>query len=202
MTRLLLIRHGRSTWNAQGRLQGQADPPLDDVGREQAYRLVDRLRHDSPATLFSSPLQRARQTAEILADALGLSIVIDERLKEYDVGEITGLTWEQLVQAYPKVAEGWKKAEAVAIPGEEGRASFRTRVVAAFDDIHSRHSDGTSAVISHGGTLGTYLVDLLGLSTCFAPFRFDTGSLSVVQLDPVKPRVVLLNDTCHLEEGL
>lgn len=200
--RLLLIRHGRSTWNAQGRIQGQADPPLDDVGRDQAHKLAERLRGNPPTTLYSSPLQRARETAEIIANGLGVSVAADERLSEYGVGALTGLTSRQVVQQYPEVAERWNNAQSLTIPGEEGRESFRARVVAAFDDIRSQHSEGTSAVISHGGTLGSYLVHLLGLSISFTPFRFDNGSLSIVQPHRVKPRILLLNDTCHLREDL
>ena len=104
MTRLLLIRHGRSTWNADKRIQGQADPPLDEVGREQARRLAERLRGDPPVALYTSPLQRARETAEIVGQALDVPVVPDGRLKEYDVGAITGLTWEQVVEQHPDVA--------------------------------------------------------------------------------------------------
>jgi probable phosphoglycerate mutase len=72
ITRLLLIRHGRSTWNAAGRIQGQADPPLDDVGQEQARRLAERLLEDHPAILYASPLQRARET-EFIGDNMLLN---------------------------------------------------------------------------------------------------------------------------------
>jgi len=198
MARLLLIRHGRSTWNAAGRIQGQADPPLDDVGREQARQLGERLLANRPVALYTSPLRRATETAGIIGDRLGISPVPDERLKEYDVGDITGLTWEQVVKQHPGVATDWKNAEEPCIPGEEGRDRFRARVVAAFEEIGSQHSGEAAGVVAHGGTLGTYLVHLLGLSISYSPFGFDNGSLSIVQLDAVKPRILLLNDTCHL----
>lgn len=203
MTRLFLIRHGRSTWNAARRIQGQADPPLDEVGREQARRLAERLRDDPPAALYTSPLQRARETAEILGQALGVPVVPDERLKEYDVGAITGLTWEQVVEQHPDMAQRWAEAlEDIEIPGEEGGAPFRARVVAAFGEILARHAEGTVGVVTHGGTLGTYLNHLIGLPTRFSPFRFDNGALSIVkvnvEMNPVRPRILLLNDTCHL----
>ena len=98
MTRLMLIRHGRSTWNAEGRIQGQADPPLDEMGREQARRLAERLHGEPIVALYTSPLLRARETAGIIGQALDVPVTPDERLKEYDVGDVAGLTWDQLVE--------------------------------------------------------------------------------------------------------
>jgi len=198
VTRLLLIRHGRSTWNAARRIQGCADPPLDEVGWEQARYLAQRLRNEEIATLYTSPLRRARETAGIIGGALGVPVLPDERLKEYDVGDITGLTWEQVMEQYPDVARHWEHAsESLEIPGAEGRAPFRARVVAAFGEILSRHAEGTVGVVAHGGTLGIYLNHLIGLPTWFSPFRFANGSLSIVEVNPVRPRIALLNDTCH-----
>ncbi len=203
MTRLFLIRHGRSTWNTAKRIQGCADPPLDEVGREQTRRLAERLREEAVVALYTSPLQRAQETAEIIGQALGVPVMPDERLKEYDVGDITGLTWEQVVEQHPHVARRWIEAsESLEIPGEEGDASFRARVAAAFGEIIAQHTDGPIGVVAHGGTLGTYLNHLIGLPTRFSPFRFGNGSLSIVEVDPVRPRIVLLNDTCHLGEGI
>jgi len=194
LTRLLLIRHGRSVWNAQGRIQGRADPPLDELGREQARRLAERLRQEAVVALYTSPLRRAQETADIIGRALDVPVVPDERLQEYDVGDIAGLTWEQVVERYPDVAHRWAEAqEELGIPGEEGHGPFRARVVAAFGDIVSRHADGPVGVVAHGGTLGTYLNHLIGLQTRASPFRFDNGSLSVVEANPVRPRIVLLN---------
>jgi len=203
MTHLLLIRHGRSTWNAERRIQGQADPPLDEVGREQARRVAGRLREKAVVALYTSPLQRAQETAEIIGQALDVPVMSDERLKEYDVGAITGLTWEQIVEQYPDTARRWEEDPgSVELPGGEGSTPFQTRVVTAFGEILSRHEEETVGVVAHGGTLGTYLNHLVGLPTQFSPFHFANGSLSIVELNPARPRIVLLNDTCHLGEKL
>jgi len=199
VTRLFLIRHGRSVWNAEHRIQGQADSPLDEVGREQAHRLAERLHEDPPVALYTSPLRRAQETAEIIGDALGMPVVPDGRLKEYNVGDITGLTWVQIEERYPEAARRWAEDPgSVEFPGEEGSTPFRARVAAAFSDILSRHTEGPVGVVAHGGTLGAYLNHLIGLPTQFSPFRFGNGSLSIVEVNPVRPRIVLLNDTCHL----
>ncbi|MEA3339655.1 MAG: histidine phosphatase family protein [Chloroflexota bacterium] len=201
MTRLLLIRHARSTWNAAGRIQGQADPPLDDVGREQARRLAERLRNDPPVVLYTSPLQRAQETADTIGQALDIGVTPDERLEEYDVGEMAGLTWEQVVERYPDIARRWVKAEEGAkFPGAEEGGAFRDRVAAAFDEIIARCEKGPLGVVTHGGVLGTYLNHLIGLTTWRSPFRFGNASLSIVEVNPARPRILLLNDTCHLGE--
>ena len=149
--------------------------------------------------LYTSPLQRAKETAEIIGQALDVPVAPDERLKEYDVGDIAGLTWEQVVERYPNVARRWAEAEEVVeFPGAEKGESFRARVAAAFDEILSRNAEGPIGVVAHGGTLGTYLNHLIGLPTWRSPFSFGNGSLSIVEVNPVRPRILLLNDTCHL----
>jgi len=199
VTRLFLIRHGRSVWNATGRIQGCADPPLDGVGREQARQLAERLRQGTLVALYTSPLQRARETADIIGQVLGVEVVPDERLKEYDVGDITGLTWEQITEQYPDVTRRWAEAsESLEIPGEEGNGPFRERVVTAFDEIVARHEEGPAGVVAHGGVLGIYLNHLIGMPAWLSPFRFGNGSLSIVEVNPVRPRIVLVNDVCHL----
>src|SRR3990172_1726506 len=90
MTLLYLIRHGRSTWNAEGRVQGQADAPLDDTGREQAQKLAQKLRDIGFEAFYSSPLSRASETAKIVAEPHDLPITLDERLMERSFGDWTG----------------------------------------------------------------------------------------------------------------
>ncbi len=201
MTRLYLIRHGRSTWNAQRRWQGLSDPPLDDVGRDQARRLAERLRgngHELVA-LYTSPLQRAQETADIIGETLDLPVVSDDRLKERNIGVFTGLTIAQFEEQYPDVLRRMAEAdENLMIPGEEDAGQFRALVATFFDEIVTRHGEGPVGVVSHGGTLGTYLNHLIGLSSRFSPFRFGNTSLSIVDVDPARPRIVLLNDICHV----
>ena len=203
MIRLYLVRHGCSVWNTEGRIQGQADPPLDVIGREQARRLASRLCDESLVAVYTSPLRRAWETADIIGQALDVPVVPDERLQEYDVGDISGLTWEQVAEQYPEVMRRWAEDRGgLDIPhrmaNEEGSGPFRSRVVAAFSDILAQHAGDAVGVVAHGGTLGTYLNHLIELPTWNSPFRFDNASLSIVEVNSVRPRIVLLNDVCHL----
>lgn len=205
MTRLILIRHGQSTWNAERRFQGWADPPLDDVGREQARRLAERLQGNGKGmvALYTSPLQRARETAEIIGETLELPVISDERLKECGVGVLTGLTWAQIEEQYPDVKQSFEEAdENIKIQGGEDTEMFRARVTAVFDEIVAQHAGETVGVVSHGGTLGAYFNHLIGLPGRFSPFRFGNTSLSVVEVNPTHPRILLANDTCHLGEEI
>jgi broad specificity phosphatase PhoE len=204
---LLLIRHGESIGNAERRIQGQADFPLTERGREQACALAERLLREERAvsTIYASDLSRAAQTAEILAANMNVPIIFDTRLREYDAGVLNGLVWDEIEHLYPEIWRGlqdnsvWR-----TFPKAEGNESFCTRLAAALTDIRANNSeDDTVAVVSHGGSLGTILAHLLGMDTGLpAPFRFGNTSLSIVAFGPDRMRLALMNDTCHLDGNL
>ena len=204
--RLLLIRHGQSEGNAARRIQGQAEYPLNALGREQARRLAQRLaaEHDGIAAVYTSSLGRAVETAEILAQAVGAPVVPDDRLQEYDVGELTGLTWKDVREQFPQVYAAWMAdvEEWIPIPGGEGNENFCQRVHEVFAEIAARHEgDQTVVVVSHGGTLGAYLADIIGHPPGRRHrFYFANASLTIVDLSRRRPRLIQHNDTCHLAD--
>lgn len=205
--KLLLIRHGQSVANAQGRLQGQFDSPLSDAGREQARALARRLRREEwpISAIYASDLIRAAETAEILAAVLDAPVALDERLREYDVGVLNGIIWNEIEFRYPDIWHGLHhSSEWVPIPEEEGNDAFHERLVAALADVQSRHGEEESvAIVSHGGSLGMILAYLLGMDTGRpTPFRFGNTSLSIVELGSQEPRLWVMNDTCHLDGDL
>jgi len=205
--RLLCIRHGQSVANNEGRFQGQSDSPLTDLGREQARALARRLAREgwSLSAILTSDLSRAAETAQILGDALRTPVFPDERLREHDVGILTGLTLAQIEQQYPEIMRALNHDPVLpVIPGEESQDAFRRRVVSMLDLIRSSHSEEHAvAIVSHGRTLGMILVHLLGLDPDRRmPFRFGNTSLSVVELYPHRNLLASLNDLCHLDDGL
>lgn len=149
MPRFLLIRHGESTWNAEGRWQGWADPPLSAVGEQQARDAVEHLRDAGLTRVASSDLQRARRTAEIVADSLGLgAVLVVPDLRERDVGSFSGLTREEIDVRFP----GW---DHVALaPGAEPSSVFATRVRRGLDQVAlAVDDDDVVLVATHGGSI-------------------------------------------------
>ena len=204
---LLLIRHGESVANTEGRLQGQMDSPLTEQGREQADALARRLvRERWPvSSIYSSDLCRATDTAAILGAALQAPVLLDERLREYDVGVLAGLTRADIEQQYPEL---WRMSRQSpiwpAVPGEEGNEAFGQRITSVLDDIRSAHEDEqVIAVVSHGRTLGMMLMYLLGIDLGRrTPFRFGNASLTVLEVRPHANVLACLNDMCHLNNDL
>jgi len=155
MSRLLLVRHGESEWNALGRWQGQADPPLSDHGRHQAAVAARHL--GAVDVVVASTLQRARHTASIVAEALGVGPVLDDaRLIERDAGEWSGLTRAEIKAAWPGyLAENpedrWIERRP---PGWEPDSSLLVRAEEALCDIADRlGADDTALVVTHGGVI-------------------------------------------------
>ena len=156
MTRLLLLRHAESEWNAQGRWQGLADPPLSPRGLQQAGAAGALLGGYGITALASSHLHRARTTAESIAPALGLSrrLVIDADLREYDVGRWSGLTRPEIEAEWPGGIEDWRHGRLAATPGGETRDGFVARITAAVSRLAATRPAETYLVITHGGVIG------------------------------------------------
>jgi len=205
MTQLLLIRHAQSTWNADGRIQGWADPPLNETGLDQACKLAQRLVADGHAiaAIYSSPLLRAKQTAEQVSQIFDLPVQTDDRLKENNVGQLTGLTGPEVEQRFPEwLAARRASLEWMPPPEGEDRDHFVSRAVAVMTDIVANHAGQTVAVVSHGGTLGVYLAHLLEMPIHRSlPFQFENTSLSIVKVGEHRIRLLKLNDTAHLMNG-
>lgn len=149
MTRLLLVRHGQSEWNAVGRWQGQADPPLSPLGLAQARQAAASLRGDVDA-LVSSDLQRASETARIMAEHLELGPVsVIRQWRERDVGQFTGLTRSEIEARWPGIL-----AEPTPdIPGGEPSTALLRRGLEAVDEVVRTYGDARVLVVSHGGLI-------------------------------------------------
>jgi broad specificity phosphatase PhoE len=164
-TRVLLVRHGETDWNAAGRWQGHAPVPLNQEGLTQSTALGQYLAQNGYRidALFSSDLKRAMQTAGEIAAPLGLSIQADPRLREVDLGEWQGLTHGE-AEAWDPVHYAAFRADYYTVPPPNGesRNALKVRVRAGFDDIIARHREQTVVLVSHGGTLGMLIESLFG----------------------------------------
>jgi broad specificity phosphatase PhoE len=152
---LLLVRHGQSTWNASGRWQGQADPPLSPLGQAQAAHAARRLADADLTGVVASDLARARQTAEIVAAALGLGdVTVDAGLRERDVGEWEGLTRAEIEERFPGLLAAWGEGRIDAPPGGEPDAVLAARAKAALGTLIRPRGDGDRIlVVTHGGVI-------------------------------------------------
>lgn len=156
-TRLLLIRHGETAWNAEGRLQGQLDVPLSQAGIWQAARLAARLANEAAErvdAVVSSDLARAWLTAQPLAAGLRLEIQAEPRLRERHFGRFEGHTVEEIAARWPAEFVQWRERDpAWPIPDGESGQQFMDRVLAALHDITLAYRGRTVAVVAHGGVL-------------------------------------------------
>jgi broad specificity phosphatase PhoE len=148
MRTLVLARHGQTDWNAEGRWQGHADPPLNERGRVEAKALGASLAACGIDAIYSSDLARTRETAEIVGARLGLPVVLDVRLREVDVGEWSGLTSSEIEQLYPGAMEQRREGMTGWTTGEDLEAMGR-RVLEALLAIE----DERALVVTHGGAL-------------------------------------------------
>jgi broad specificity phosphatase PhoE len=163
MTPLWLIRHGQTDWNLEGRYQGQSDAPLNAAGRAQAETLARQLTGKPFAALYSSDLQRARETAEIIGASVGLSPQGDVRLREINQGEWEGQLVTEIIARYQQ-AWAERKADPLGAraPGGESVAEVAARASEAADVIAHRHPRGAVLIVSHGLTLATLLCQARG----------------------------------------
>ena len=145
MARILLVRHGQSVWNADGRWQGQADPPLSELGEKQAVDAASSL--GMVDAIYASDLVRAHHTAELVAAQLGSDVVVEPRLRERTAGEWEGRTRAEIDEGWPGYLETGRRPA-----GYEPDDSVLERVLAVLDDIASAH-DGEVLVITHGGVV-------------------------------------------------
>jgi glucosyl-3-phosphoglycerate phosphatase len=160
LRRIVILRHGRTAWNAERRYQGQADPPLDAVGQAQAIQAAGLIAAMEPDVLISSDLQRAHRTASKVASLTGLELVLDPRLRERNLGHWEGLTRDEVEARYPDEFADWRAGRDVTRRGGETRDEVAKRamsVVVALPDVE------LAVLVSHGATAMCLTAELLGL---------------------------------------
>jgi len=166
LRRVLLLRHARTSWNAERRFQGQADPPLDDVGRSQAYEVAPLIAAVRPNLLVSSDSARAMQTAAVVGELTGLPVHAEPRLRERGLGHWEGLTREEVADKYPDEYADWMAGRDVSRRGGETRDAVADRALAAFDEM----SDIPIAVlVTHSATAMALTNALLGIPQAVHP---------------------------------
>ena len=199
-TRLILIRHGETAWNRATRIQGHTDIPLSPLGLAQAERVAEALADERLAAIYSSDLSRARQTAEALARAQGLPVRLDASLRERAFGRFEGLSWDQIVQAYPEESARWRRREPdFAVGGGESLNTFSARCLDAARRAAAAHPGDSIALVAHGGVLDC-LYRAATRAALEAPRSWQLGNATINRLLATSEGFTLVgwNDDRHL----
>lgn len=199
--RLLLVRHGESEWNALGRLQGQADPPLSKLGRRQAAHAAARLVDQGIDLIVSSDLERARDTAAALATSIGLPVQTREDLREVDLGSWTGISRDQVERDAPELWRRWREDGVEGWEGGEKYADAMVRIAGAVTALATAHQGETVVAVSHGGSIRLVTCHLLGMPASEVGRIMSIGNASITEFQVSADgsgRLVRLNDNAHL----
>lgn len=199
---LFLVRHGRTKANKENRFQGCIDYPLSLTGREDAQQTAHRLASLSIDVIYSSPLKRAYDTAEIIARYQKKEVRVLSSLKEFSWGVIEGLTGEEIEKEYPLLAYSLRRGfQRGSIPGQEPFDVFWNRVNRTINFFCGAYAGKRVLVVSHGRFLNAFMVGFLNMNVQKSwPFRFAHGSLSFLEMNREGRRVLIyFNDTCHLK---
>ncbi|MCW7539859.1 histidine phosphatase family protein [Aquabacterium sp. A7-Y] len=202
LTRVIAIRHGETAWNADSRIQGHLDIPLNDKGLWQAERLAEALADEHIDAIYSSDLTRAHQTAQAVAATRGLSIERDAGLRERGFGEFQGQSFREIEARWPEQALRWRRRDPAFGPaGGEALQVFYDRVVTTASRIAARHPGQNIALVAHGGVLDCLYraatrVDLQAART------WELGNASINRLLYTGEGFMLVGwaDTSHLNE--
>ncbi len=213
MLQVILVRHGETDWNRSRRVQGgNSDTLLNEVGEEQAARLALRLRQERIQAIYSSPLQRALDTAQAIARYHQMEVHIEPDLRELNVGELEGVLVSKLgkrldelltapVRDAVQVETGesvWDKLQRI---GAESLAELQQRAWDAVRRIVHPHSDGVIVVVSHYFAILTIICAVLNLPVSqIGRFRLGAGSISTIVFEEPAPRLTLFGESCHLVE--
>jgi broad specificity phosphatase PhoE len=207
---LLLCRHGQSDWNAAGRYQGRLDDAaLSPLGRAQAVALAARLAPRLLTAIYTSPLQRARQTAEAVAShplplaegrGEGLPVIVRSELTDVDHGQWSGLRHAEVEARWPELSRAWREEPgSVRFPGGESLMEVRARALGFLAWVRHEHAGGQLLVITHGEVLQLMLASFLDMQpNQLWRLPADHCGLSIIE-DYEVPLVMAINDTCHLK---
>jgi probable phosphoglycerate mutase len=200
-TRILLVRHGETDWNAIGRIQGHSDTPLNAAGRQQAQRTAQRLAREPIGGLYSSDLARAFETATIIGAPLGLRVVASPRLRERQYGLWEGLTSAEIQAHYPEQFAIWRaRTTDFAPPQGETRNGLLTRALAELQAIARRHIGEMVVVVTHGGLCYVLINHILGsVDGDQREFTFGNASIHTLEVTGDQWSVLSMNETAHLQ---
>jgi broad specificity phosphatase PhoE len=200
--KLILIRHGETEWNKQRRIQGcRSDTRLSQKGLEQADRLAAALRKERVDAIYASPMKRASETAQIIAEACKLQVHVFNELREIDAGELDGLFERELTGPYETAWKEFRNGNAsTPLPGGESLQDVQKRTSWAVDRMLEKHIDGTVVVVAHLLANLAMVCQALDINLGqIARFKQAPASITILDLTTQGNSLLLFNDTCHLQ---
>ncbi len=186
MLEIVLVRHGATDWNVEGRCQGTTDLELNGVGIRQAQETAASLREETIHAIYSSDLKRAQQTARLIGDPHHLSVAIEPAVRELDHGELEGLTFSEIKDRYPVFIQGWRTAPAaIQIPGGEKLIDVAERAWEGLNRIALRHESGETVIlVSHNFPILSILCRITGTDlNQYRSFRLDPCGVTRLNCD-------------------
>ncbi len=201
MTKVILIRHGQTSWNQSRRMQGgNNDTVLDAEGDRQCRCLAQRLKKEDIKAVYSSPLNRAMGTAQWIAEGHDLDVIVEPALREIDCGTLEGAGIEDIGSRLQKLIQGGNEDELLFKGcGGESCDQLRDRTWTAILEKVEKHRDGTIAVVSHYFAIAAVLCAAVGIpATQLGRFRIGATSVSIISFDAHGPFLSLFNDRSHL----
>ncbi|KQR63088.1 histidine phosphatase family protein [Acidovorax sp. Leaf160] len=203
-TRIIAIRHGETAWNVDTRIQGHLDIPLNDTGLWQARRLGAALADEPLAAIYTSDLQRARTTAQAVADTTGAPLTLETGLRERGFGHFEGRTFVEIEAELPDEARRWRQREPDYAPaGGESLTTVRTRIAQTVHRLAARHTGEQMVLVAHGGVLDALYRLATGQDTQ-SPRTWYLGNAAINRLlwTPDGLTLVGWGDVGHLEAGV
>ena len=200
MGKLLIVRHGETDWNSDGRIQGHTDVRLSERGAQQAALLGERLASTPIHAAYCSDLSRAAETAELVLADRDVPLQRTPRLREYHKGSFEGLTLAEIKAQYPGLYPTYMEKDLDFAPaGGENTRGVSARMALITNEIKDRHLDETVLVVGHGGSLRAAMISLLGMPLD-GNWRFVFNNCSLTVIDTYSDNAVLrtFNDNSHL----
>ncbi len=182
--RLIMVRHGETIWNAEKKIQGHSDVPLNEAGRNQVLAAASYLAKEELEEIYTSDLSRAMDTALAIGAHRGLTPIIDQRLRESHMGVWEGLDFNTIYTRYRKEYDAWYGNEEGFIPGGEGVKDVEQRVMSFIEEIALKHQNNV-AIATHGGVIKSILACALGPKYLWEQ-RVDNASITIVQVKELK----------------
>ena len=201
MVKIILVRHGETNWNQARRIQGGgSNTPLNQRGKNQAESIALKLKREKIQAIYSSPLQRALDTAQAIAHYHQLEVTIEPSLREIEVGQLEGVLVTEIGKRLDHflITDG-QSGELPKMPGGESLTEVQQRVWSTIQHLADRHTDGIIVVVTHYFAILAIICAALNLPLSqISRFRLEPGSISTITLDEQVTRLISFNDSCHL----